>query len=121
MARGLFVTGTDTDVGKTHDCPPDAFSQGSGAERDRNEGGGLGAERVDERWVNEDALALQKESSIPIEYELFNRFLFESPVSLHLVAKDEVADLALKLKLPVLQVLGIGFGCINHAASCRSP
>ena len=156
MAKGIFVTGTDTEVGKTHATVRlMRFLKAQGLSVVGMKPVASGAEWVGERWVNEDALALQKESSIPVDYEWINPFVFEPPVSPHLAAEamavrvsldlinqaffhlstladcvvvegvggwrvplnaeEDVADLALKLKLPVLQVVGIRLGCINHA------
>lgn len=156
MAKGFFVTGTDTEVGKTHATVRlMRFLKAQGLSVIGMKPVASGAEWVGERWVNEDALALQKESSIPVDYEYINPFVFEPPVSPHLAAEamgvrvsldrinrtfchlstladcvvvegvggwrvplnaeEDVADLALKLKLPVLQVVGMRLGCINHA------
>lgn len=156
MPRGFFVTGTDTEVGKTHATVRlMRFLKSQGLSVIGMKPVASGARKVGERWVNEDALALQRESSVPIDYQYINPFVFERPVSPHIAAEamgvrvnldrisqafchlstladcvvvegvggwrvplnadEDVADLALRLSLPVLQVVGIRLGCINHA------
>jgi dethiobiotin synthetase len=108
-----------------------------------------------ERWVNEDAQALWKASSLSVKLEWVNPYAFELPVSPHIAAQKmgervelsrlrdaygrltadadcvvvegvggwrvplsddmDVADLAKALELPVLLVVGLRLGCINHA------
>jgi len=112
-----------------------------------------------ERWVNEDALALWKASSLSVKLEWVNPYAFELPVSPHIAAQKmgervelsrlrdaygrltadadcvvvegvggwrvplsddmDVSDLAEALELPVLLVVGLRLGCINHARLTR--
>ncbi len=156
MAKGFFITGTDTGIGKTHaTLRLMQFLKAQGLSVVGMKPVASGASRVNGRWVNEDALALQRESSIPVPYEWVNPFAFHLPVSPHIAAEvtgdivkldriwrsfcrlsnlsdcvvvegvggwrvplnahEDVADLAVMLKLPVLQVVGLRLGCINHA------
>jgi dethiobiotin synthetase len=86
-ARSLFVTGTDTGVGKT------VISLGlMQALQDR----GLsvaalkpvasGCERTPDGLRNDDALQLQQQASIPLAYEQVNPYAFEPAIAPHLAA-----------------------------------
>ncbi len=160
MQTGYFITGTDTDVGKTWvtialmryfkrqgysvvGMKPVAagcfFSSGDG----------------DNHGVlhNEDALLIQSNASVALPYELVNPFAYCLPVSPHIAgvknpvdlaivaacfdelkqladlvlvegaggwyapinSHEDISDLARKLSLPVILVVGIKLGCINHA------
>lgn len=151
---GFFITGTDTDVGKTW-C-------GVALMRMLRARGHIvagmkpvaaGCEWLDGRWQNRDAaLLLQNASWVPA-YELVNPYAFINPVSPHLACGDVVVDirvirsafdalssradyvvvegaggwfsplsrqydnaaLAAALELPVIMVVGMRLGCINHA------
>ncbi len=85
--RGLFVTGTDTGVGKT------VISLGlMQALQDR----GLsvaamkpvasGCERTPDGLRNDDAVQLQRQASIPLAYEQVNPYAFEPAIAPHLAA-----------------------------------
>lgn len=154
QARGCFVTGTDTGVGKTlvsqvllhalrraHAAVAGFKPVASGCDRTR------------EGLRNADALALQAASSIPLSYDTVNPYAFELPIAPHLAAEEagvsidldaivrniesvaadrivvegvggwlvpmnrsqSVADLAQGLGLPVVLVVGLRLGCLNHA------
>jgi len=152
-----FVTGTDTEVGKSLVAAALLHRL-----RERHErvvgmkpvaaGATLGD---DGRWRNEDVLALQAASSIRADVELVNPYLLRAPVSPHIAAQREGvvialdrivrafeglraqadavvvegaggfrvplgdtldgADLAVALDLPVILVVGMRLGCLNHA------
>jgi dethiobiotin synthetase len=155
--RGVFVTGTDTDVGKSW------VSAGLLARLRRDGVRALGmkpvscgCEETAEGARNGDALLLMEHGARPVPaYALVNRYAFTPPVAPHLAAAatrtvidfdlvrqdfaalaaqgdavvvegaggwcvplDErrtVADLAQAIGLPVLLVVGIRLGCLNHA------
>lgn len=88
-AQGLFMTGTDTGIGKTHAsirlmhvlqdvglCVAGMKPVASGAKWQSGQ------------WVNDDALALQAASSLPLAYQQVNPYVFELPVSPHLAAEQ---------------------------------
>ncbi|KPC53532.1 dethiobiotin synthase [Amantichitinum ursilacus] len=160
-ARGWFITGTDTEVGKTV-----ATSQllrafvangyataamkpvASGCEVRRDEQGG-------EWWWNADVAAHAEASNLALPEALTNPYRFLPPISPHLAARDAgvevslphlldcaqqigaqsdvllvegaggwlaplnetacMADLAAALGYPVILVVGMRLGCINHA------
>lgn len=155
-ARGLFITGTDTGVGKTWATLSLMNAlQHQGLAVVGMKPVATGASLRNGRWVNEDALALQRAASVSVPYERVNPYVFEPPASPHIAAEmagesidlsgilaafDElrdsadcilvegvggwkvplnrglsVADLATALELPVVMVVGLRLGCLNHA------
>ena len=153
---GVFVTGTDTGVGKT--LAAAALLHALRRRHARVVGMkpvAAGAIRTEEGWASEDALALRAASSIAVPPELDNPVLLPEPMSPHLAAQragvrisiphvvrcyrelaaqaDKVvvegaggflvplgaqetgADLASALALPVVLVVGLRLGCLNHA------
>ena len=169
-AKGFFVTGTDTGVGKTRvavalvhwlrnqglrvgvmkpvaagvvagDSRPPAYAKASAGRAGRDS--------------NEDALDLIEATGRDWPYELVNPYLFERPIAPHLEAEtagvtidiakisdcyaqiaaqvdtmvvegaggflvptgpeSDMADIAIALKLPVILVVGMRLGCLNHA------
>jgi dethiobiotin synthetase len=156
MTAGFFITGTDTGVGKT--CIAAALVC---ALRQRGVAVcGLkpvasGATRGADGLRNEDALALARESSRALPYDLVNPYCFEPAIAPHLAAIDADAQVTVEglaswyrrategfdvaiiegaggwrlplhprgflsdfveaLGLPVLLVVGLRLGCLNHA------
>ena len=154
--QALFVTGTDTGVGKT-------LVSLALMVRGRREGLtvlGLkpvasGCQRHTEGLVNADALRLSAESTVSLSYRRVNAYAFEPPIAPHLAAElagrlidlvgltasvqdacrlaelivvegvggwevplagqQTLADLVRALDLPVVLVVGMRIGCLNHA------
>lgn len=156
MNRGIFVTGTDTDCGKT--LVSVTLVQRLRARGVRVTGFkpvAAGAVRRDGELRNDDALALMGASRLDIPYATVNPFCFAPAIAPHLAAAEEgvkiesgpiqaafaelaadceflvvegaggwrvplgaeldIQGLALALGLPVLLVVGLRLGCINHA------
>lgn len=154
MKKGYFITGTDTNVGKTWvTLALMSYFQKQNLSVVGMKPVSAGCEKIDKIWQNEDALAIQKHSSIVLDYAQINPFAYELPISPHLAGKENpadleiifkhfqvlqnladvlivegaggwyvplneketIADLAKLLKLPVIVVIAIKLGCINHA------
>ena len=158
--QGYFITGTDTDCGKTlvtlglmH------LLRGRGYRVQGMKPVAAGAEPGPEGLRNGDALLIRAQASEPVAYSLVNPWLFEPAVAPHLAAEragevidfrplasafqalrqraDRVvvegaggwlvplgggrtmADLARRLDLPVILVVGLKLGCLNHALLTR--
>lgn len=156
MAKGFFVTGTDTEVGKT-------YSTVKLIEHWQSEGKSVAAMKpvasgceqdADGVWRNEDVTRLSRATG-QTDLNLMNPYRFLPPVSPHIAAhqagveielatitqhyalleegRDVVvvegaggwyapltdhlfmSDLARALDLPVILVVGMRLGCINHA------
>ncbi|MDD2919641.1 dethiobiotin synthase [Rhodoferax sp.] len=154
--NACFVTGTDTEVGKTrisaallHWLARNGFL--SAAFKPVAAGTSL----IDGQWVNEDVRALREASALTLSDAEVGPFQFEAACAPHiaaslqrrtidrnailrsahaLAARADVlvvegvggfcvplgddwdsADLACDLKLPVVLVVGLRLGCINHA------
>lgn len=154
--RGLFVTGTDTGVGKTVvSC---ALLRAFAARGEKVVGMkpvAAGCNEHGGRWENEDVVALTAASNVPAAPEDVNPYCFRPPIAPHIAAAKagteisldrlaasyeslrRIADrvvvegaggllvplgsgadfttLAKRLSLPVLLVVGMRLGCINHA------
>jgi dethiobiotin synthetase len=156
LRRGIFVTGTDTGVGKT--LVSTALMRALKSRGMKVAGMkpvASGSEPTPEGLRNEDALALIAEQSVPFPYNLVNPYVFGPAIAPHIAAaqagivvdlnrivaafellqarSDKVIvegaggwhaplsdallmqDLALALNLPVLLVVGLRLGCLNHA------
>ncbi len=155
MAEGYFITGTDTEVGKTW-CTVGLIAalQQQGKTVAGMKPVASGCEHTPEGLRNDDALRLQAQASIALPYDSVNPYAFE-PAAAHLAAaqsgvtirldtiierfrqiqgkaditivegvggwqvplneSESVADLARALELPVILVVGLRLGCINHA------
>lgn len=148
-----FVTGTDTDVGKTLiSC---ALLHGFAAQGKRVVGMKPIAAGCDEQGVNEDVRLLCAASNVLLGRGQVNPYCFEQAVAPHLAARfigvrinlarivesyrelagqadvvivegaggfcvplndeQDSVDMAVKLKLPVILVVGMRLGCLNHA------
>lgn len=149
----LFVTGTDTEIGKTlASCALLHAHAGKGR---RVAGMKPVAAGVGADGVNEDVAQLRAASTVDAPYDLVNPFLFREPLAPHIAAQREgatinmarivaayqalcaladvvivegvggfrvplgerwdSADLAARLGLPVVLVVGLRLGCLNHA------
>ncbi len=155
MEQGFFITGTDTNVGKTWvTVTLMRYFQALGKTVVGMKPVASGCELIDGKLRNEDALLLQENASVSVGYDLINPFAYQQPVSPHLgdtsnpvdlnkisavfeVLKqtaeivlvegvggwlvplnhqgDDVQALAGRLKLPVIMVVAMRLGCINHA------
>ena len=149
----FFVTGTDTDAGKTYVSR--ALLQGLAQAGYRAIGAKPIAAGVDSSGKNPDALALQAASSVSLDYAAINPILLQAAVAPHLAAVVEqqpldeavlsqqlsalrqqadlvlvegaggwllplsdsryLADWVAEQQLPVLLVVGMKLGCLNHA------
>ncbi|KZE33342.1 dethiobiotin synthase [Crenobacter luteus] len=156
MSQGYFITGTDTEIGKTH-------SAVKLIELWRRDGRRVAAMKPvasgcevlpDGRWVNDDVERLVAATG-QTDRDAMNPYRFLPPVSPHIAAHEAgvkisleliaehyqslaehadvvlvegaggwlaplsdtlfMADLAARLDLPVILVVGMRLGCINHA------
>ena len=156
MARRLFVTGTDTGVGKTVvACALVRGLRELGARVAVMKPVASGATRTPQGLRSADALALIQAAGATAPYARVNPYCFEPPVAPHLAAKQAgilmdtalvrdrfdslaaasdyviiegvggwlaplndtqtAADLVRALDVPVVMVVGLRLGCLNHA------
>lgn len=98
MSVKLFITGTDTDAGKTY--------VGVGILNAFNRAGkstlgikpvASGCSLIDGKLHNNDALALQAASSIKLDYDKINPFAFEPAIAPHVAARQVQRELNVNL------------------------
>lgn len=153
MKRAWFVTGTDTEIGKTFVASALLYAARAGGRS------AVGMKPVaagtEADGSNEDVEQLRAASSLDLPRELVNPYLLRSPIAPHIAAAEEgvdidfarihdayaqlaaaaevvivegvggfrvplgpdrdSADLALRLGLPLILVVGMRLGCISHA------
>lgn len=154
--NGFFITGTDTEIGKTFVTA--ALTRALSAEGLRVaaiKSLAAGQEFVDGRWINEDVATLRAAQNLGLTDSEVGPLQFREPCAPHIAARLEgraidrdallaairstaskadialvegvggfrvpltdswdTADLAVDLGLPVILVVGLRLGCINHA------
>ena len=155
-ARAWFITGTDTEIGKTYTtCALLHVARAQGLTALGMKPVAAGTEVVGGERLNEDVAALRAASSFDPGLALLNPWCLTSPIAPHIAAAEEgvriapapivdalgalrqradvvlvegvggfrvpladdydSADLAAELALPVILVVGLRLGCINHA------
>ncbi len=153
MSHAYFLTGTDTEIGKTFiTCAllHHAAQRGLKAAGIKPVAAG-----TDAAGVNEDVASIRAASNLALPPETINPYCFKSAIAPHIAAAEEgvtidfapiaaacdharqladllivegvggfrvplgvdrdSADLAVALSLPVILVVGLRLGCINHA------
>jgi len=152
-----FVTGTDTDVGKTLvSCALLGAAAAAGYSTLGMKPVAAGAGITEQGLRNDDAMQLHAASTLKLAYEQINPVCLPEPASPHIAAalagrkvsverlsgfcrgvlaqradltliegaggwrvplneREYLSDLAKALKLPVLLVVGMRLGCLNHA------
>ncbi len=156
MAQGIFVTGTDTEVGKTVAAVQLVRAlRAQGHEVAVMKSIASGCERTSQGLRNADALALMQAAATDLPYEWINPYAFEPAIAPHIAAEQagvhieldrisdcyqrltqaadyvivegaggwrapidarlDMADLAVRLGLDVIVVVGMRLGCLNHA------
>ena len=153
---GLFVTGTDTEIGKTvvSSLLIKILAE-EGLQVIGMKPVASGAHEVDGILKNDDALSLIHASNVDTDYKNINPYVFEPAISPHIAAAQAgveidldkikisyeqlqkksdvvvvegvggwysplseyttVADLAATIRLPIILVVGLRLGCLNHA------
>lgn len=158
MKQAFFITGTDTDAGKTFvACRLLQHAKQQGQRTLGLKPLAAGADATPAGLRNADALLLQQASSVTLPYGDINPFCFAEPIAPHIAAqqagvsldaatiaaaiqqtlqtanwdyavvegaggwrvplndRETLADIARMLQLPVILVVGMKLGCLNHA------
>lgn len=154
--RGVFITGTDTEIGKTVVANAIVRSLVDAGQRIAvMKPIAAGADATPEGLRNADAVELMAGANVPAPYESVNPYCLKLPASPHIAAANEgisiklapivqafgqltrasdlvvveaaggwhapineaetMADIAAALDLPVILVVGLRLGCLNHA------
>ncbi len=155
-ARGFFITGTDTDVGKTWVAAGLlAALSAQGHVTAAMKPIACGCWDTPDGLRNDDAVLLMRHASLALPYAQVNPYAFAEPLAPHIAAaragreieiaplktifdaihsradyvivegvggwqvplnkRETTVDLALALDLPVILVVGMRLGCLNHA------
>ena len=156
MTRSVYITGTDTGIGKTLvSAGLLAALNAAGVRAVGMKPVASGCERTQAGLRNADALALIAQSAGEPDYALVNPYAFAEPIAPHIAAADAGVTIAIdaiasayaqlaatatsvvvegvggwmaplggelmqrdvvrRLRLPVILVVGLRLGCINHA------
>ncbi|MDQ7072403.1 MAG: dethiobiotin synthase [Gammaproteobacteria bacterium] len=154
--QGFFVTGTDTEVGKTRiSVALIELLQNQGLAVAGMKPIASGCKQTDHGLRNDDALQLIDQSKVDLPYDRVNPYAFEPAIAPHIAAdkvgttidlsvisnnfkqikkqagavvvegaggwlvpinyKQTMADIAVEINLPIIVVVAIKLGCINHA------
>lgn len=151
-----FITGTDTDVGKTYIASALVrhFVE-QGLQTIGMKPVAAGAEMVNGRLLNSDVAELIKAGNVDADLASINPYVFAPAIAPHIAAEqvgvkisldnihqafdrlqsqaeviiiegaggfrvpinrqETMADLAIKLNIPIILIVGVRLGCINHA------
>jgi dethiobiotin synthetase len=95
--RGYFITGTDTGVGKTAvTLGLMAHLQAQGQSVAAMKPVASGCDRTGAGLLNDDALQLQRQSSVTLPYALVNPYAFELPIAPHIAAARAGETIAIR-------------------------
>ena len=98
MSRRYFVTGTDTEIGKTTIAAALLHAaRVGGLSTAAVKPVAAGCELTAQGLRNEDALALQAECSPELAYELINPIALKAAIAPHIAAQEEGAALTLEV------------------------
>jgi dethiobiotin synthetase len=157
LRKSFFVTGTDTDVGKTlATCAMLRAAAAAGHSAVGMKPLAAGGTQTHEGLRNDDALLLQEASTLNLSYDAINPVCLPEAAAPHIAAelaqrkvrverlagfcqgvlalranftllegaggwrvpvneREFMSDLAKQLQLPVIIVVGMRLGCLNHA------
>ncbi|WP_455205083.1 dethiobiotin synthase [Kaarinaea lacus] len=89
MGRGFFITGTDTEIGKTTATVilMEAVKQ-QGFTVAAMKPVSAGCTQTPQGLRNDDALLLSKHASVQLPYEFINPFAYEPPIAPHIAAAE---------------------------------
>ena len=153
----FFITGTDTDAGKTFaSCKILSAAKALGMSTAAIKPVAAGVNKSAQGMQNDDVIALAEQCSLPLAFSDINPVCFSDPIAPHIAAAKEgvnlqadnialqcqkviemnadltlvegaggwkvplsntetMADIAKILQLPVILIVGMRLGCLNHA------
>ncbi len=98
MTTRYFITGTDTEIGKTYaTCKLAAQLVGQGRSVACFKPVASGAELQNGKLVNDDAVKLQQCSSVDLPLATVNPYCFEPAIAPHIAAHEVTADIDLNV------------------------
>lgn len=94
MERGYFITGTDTNVGKTWaTIALMRYFKNQGKSVAGMKPVASGCVMQNGQLKNADALLMQENASVPVDYDLINPYAYEPPVSPHIAGVNNPVEL----------------------------
>ena len=125
MNPAYFITGTDTDVGKTTVAAGLLFAaREAGLTTAAGKPVASGCEQTPKGLRNADALALMAECSLPLTYNEVNPVAFEPAIAPHIAAREVGVTLTVESLLPPMQAIlakQAQFTLIEGAGGWRVP
>ena len=98
MTKGVFITGTDTDVGKTTVALGlIAALQNKGLRVGVMKPVSAGCEQTSDGLRNEDAILLMQQASVDLPYEVVNPYAFEPAVAPHIAADEAGVEIDIEV------------------------
>ena len=97
LPPALFITGTDTDCGKTHVASALISAYKSQGLRVTGfKPVASGSKSVDGRLINHDVESLTAHANVQLPAEVINPYIFEPPISPHFAAEQSGVEIELK-------------------------
>lgn len=104
--NGMFVTGTDTGVGKTRvSCVLLEHMKQAGYRAQGMKPVAAGCDWTAEGLRNDDALQLMAHSSLALDYAQLNPYAFEAPAAPHVLAQQQGIEMDIELILTRFRAL----------------
>ncbi|MGI9295701.1 MAG: ATP-dependent dethiobiotin synthetase BioD, partial [Pseudomonadales bacterium] len=106
MSNGYFITGTDTDVGKTLVATTLLYlARQRGLSTAALKPVAAGCDIVGAELRNDDAVALQQQCTLPFAYDAINPVALEASVAPHIAAAQQGIELRIDALLGASQVV----------------
>ncbi len=125
MTRTFFITGTDTEVGKTYvSCQLLTAANKAGKTAIGYKPVAAGCEWRDGAWQNEDAIAFLQSSSLPVTLDEVNPIALQPAIAPHIAAQQAgttISEQVIKDGLRNMQAKGADVVIMEGAGGWRLP
>ena len=122
-----FITGTDTEIGKTYVASAlIRYLVGQGFRVAAMKPVASGCEKTSDGLRNDDALSLMAAANVTVPYEVVNPYAFEPAIAPHIAADragqlidiDKISALAQTIEADYLVIEGVGGWCVPLGGGC---
>ncbi len=122
MTQRFFITGTDTEIGKTHvTCKLARQYQSEGKSVACFKPLASGAEQRDNNLINEDAEKLQQAASIDLPLNKMNPYCFAPPIAPHIAAQQTGTNIDLDVIVNNIQAVDSDIALIEGFGGWLAP